>query len=89
MDLEVFKNDMIWGPSWLLSYGSWNLPMQSIPITTKDVCWNATHGEVHSIQHEIKFVRDMQHVSCLSGTLVSSINKTDSHNIIEILLKMA
>jgi hypothetical protein len=34
----------------------------------------------------------VRHAACqlfLSGTLVSSINKTDSHNIIEILLKVA
>ena len=32
-------SDEIWGPSWLLSYGSMDLqlPMQSVPITTNVV----------------------------------------------------
>ena len=46
------------GPSW-----SWSLdlqlPMQSVPITTKVVNSNLFHGEVYSIQHYvIKFVSD-------------------------------
>jgi hypothetical protein len=33
------------------------MPMQSVPITTKDVNLNLAHGEVYSIQHYlIKFV---------------------------------
>ena len=50
-------------------------------------------GEVYSIQHSvIKFVSD---TLVLAGrwfstcTLVSSTNKTDRHNITEILLKVA
>ena len=36
------------------------LPVQSVPITTKVVSLNATHGEVYSIQHYvIKFVSDL------------------------------
>ena len=27
------------------------MPMQSVPITTKDVNLNLAHGEVYSIQH--------------------------------------
>ena len=41
------------------SHGSLDLqlPMQSMPITTKAVSWNPVHGEVYSIQHcAIKFV---------------------------------
>ena len=39
------------------------------------------HGEVYSIQHYVmKFVSDL---------VVSSINKTDNHDITEILLKVA
>ena len=37
------------------------LPMQSIPITTKVVSLNPTHGDVYSIQHYvIKFVSDLR-----------------------------
>jgi hypothetical protein len=40
------------------------LPMQSVPITTKVVSSNPTHGEVYVIQHYvIKFVSDMRQVS--------------------------
>jgi hypothetical protein len=63
------------------------LTVQSVPITTKVVSSNPVHGEVYSIQHyEIKFVSDLQQVS---GTPVSSTNKTDRQDIIEILLKVA
>jgi hypothetical protein len=33
---------------WLLDL---QLPLQSVPITTKVVSWNPVHGEVYSIQH--------------------------------------
>ena len=48
-------------------------------------------GEVCSIQHYvIKFVSNLWQVQWFSpGTLVSSNNKTDRHNIAEILLKVA
>jgi hypothetical protein len=52
------------------------LPVQSVPITTKVVSSNPAHGEVYSIQKS-------------PGTLVSSINKTDRHDVAEILLKVA
>jgi hypothetical protein len=50
---------------------------------------NPTHGEVHSIQHcVIKFVSDFAAGLWFSlGTLVSSTNKTDRHDITEILWK--
>ena len=49
--------------------------------------FNPAHGEVYSIQHYvIKFVGDLQQVS---GTLVSFTNKTDHHDMTEILLKVA
>jgi hypothetical protein len=36
------------------------LPVQSVPITTKVVSLNPVHGEVYSIQHYvIKFVSDL------------------------------
>ena len=45
---------------------------------------NATHGEAYLIQHYvIKFVKSM----VFTGYSVSSTNKTDRHDIIEILLK--
>ena len=48
-------------------------------------------GEVYSIQHYvIKFVTDLRHERWFSlGTLVSFTNKTDRHDITEILFKMA
>jgi len=40
------------------------LPMQSVPITTKVVSSNPAHGEVYSIQlYVIKFVIDLGQVS--------------------------
>jgi len=39
------------------------LPMQSVPITTKVVSSNTIHGEMYSIQHYvIKFVSDLWQV---------------------------
>ena len=55
---------------------------------------NPAHGEVYSIQHYvIKFVNDLQQdlrsVVFYAGIPVSSTNKTDCHDITEILLKVA
>ena len=68
------------------------LPMQSVPITTKVVSSSPVHDEVYSIQHYvIKFISDL----IVTGrwfspdTPVSATNKTDCHNITEILLKVA
>ena len=48
------------------------------------------HGEVYSIQHHvIKFVRLVTDQWFSPGTPFSSTNKTDSYDIIEILLKVA
>ena len=56
-------------------------------ITTNGVSSNPADGEVYSIQHYvIKFVSDMVQ---FGGTLVSSTNTTDCHDITEILLKVA
>ena len=42
------------------------LPMQSVPITTKVVSSNAGHGNVYSIQlYVIKFVSDLRHNSTI------------------------
>ena len=39
------------------------LPMPSVPITTKVVSLNLVHGKVYLIQHyEIKFVSDLRQV---------------------------
>ena len=58
-----------------------------LPITTKVVSLNPAHGEVYSIQHcVIKFVSDLLFSR---GTPVSPTNKTDCHNIAEMLLKVA
>jgi hypothetical protein len=67
--------------------------MQSVAVTTNVVSSNPTHGEVYLILH----VRDKvyQLLAALGrwfspGTPVSSINKTDHHNIpvTVILLKV-
>jgi hypothetical protein len=61
--------------------------MQSLPITTKGVSSNRTQGNVYSIPHYmIKFVSDLRQVGVFP---VSSTNKTDRHDIAEILLKVA
>jgi hypothetical protein len=39
------------------------LPVQSVPITTKVMSSNPTHGDVYSVQHYlIKFVSDLRQV---------------------------
>ena len=65
------------------------VPMPSVPITTKVVNSNHVHGELYPIQHYVmKFVSDLWQVGDFSpGTPVSSTNKTDRHDITEILLK--
>ena len=61
-----------------------------MPITTKVVSSNPVHCEVHSIQHYvIKFVSDLRQVWFSQGTPISPTNKTDSHDITKILLKVA
>ena len=43
--------------------GFYNLPVQSVPTTTKVVISNPVHGEVYLIQpYVIKFVSDLQQV---------------------------
>jgi hypothetical protein len=62
--------------------------MQSVPITTKVVCSTPADGKVYLIQHfAIKFASDLRWFS--PGTQVTSTNKTDRHDITEILLKVA
>ena len=45
---------------WLLDL---QLPVQSVPITTKVVNFNPVYGEVYSIHNVIKFVSDLRQVS--------------------------
>ena len=65
--------------------------VQSEPITTKVVSSNPVLGEVLSTQHYvIKFVSVLQQVGdSLRVLWVSSTNKTDCHDITEILLNVA
>ena len=47
-------------------------------------------GEMYSMQnYEIKFVSDLRQSVVFSGTAITSINKTDRHDIAKILLKVA
>ena len=47
----------------IIWYWDLQLPMQSVPITTKVVSSNTVHDEVYSIQHYvIKFVSDLRQV---------------------------
>jgi hypothetical protein len=58
--------------------------MKSVPITTNVVISNPAHSEVYSIQqYVIKFVNDLRQVVGFSP--VSSNNKTDRQDIIEIV----
>ena len=63
--------------------------MQSVPFTTDVVGSNADQGEVYTT-NVIKFVSDLWQVGGFSpGPAVSSTNKTDLHDLTEILLKVA
>ena len=58
------------------------LPVQSVPITTKVVHSNLVHCKVYSIQHYvIKFASDL--------VFVYSTNKTDRQDMNELLMKVA
>ena len=62
--------------------------MQSLPITTDIVSLNPTQAIQHYV---IKFVSELRQVSGFLLVLFffSSFNKTDRHDITEILLKVA
>ena len=82
------------GPSWSYTYGSWIYSYLCNQCLSPNIAnSNPAHGEVYSIQHYmIKFVSDLRQVGgflWVHRTPVSSTNKTDSHHIIEILLKVA
>ena len=75
-----------------LRYMDLQLPMQSVSITTKVVSLNPVHCKVHSIQHYvIKLNLSVTYEDrwFSPGTPVSFTNKTDRHDIAEILLKVA
>ena len=61
------------------------LPVQSAPVPTEVVSSNPIHGEVYSIQHYV--IKTGRFFS--PGTPVYATNKTDCHDITEILLKVA
>ena len=65
------------------------LHVQSVPIATKVESSNLTHGKVYSIHYVIKFVNDLRQVGGRPATPVSSTNKTECHDITEILLIVA
>jgi hypothetical protein len=63
-----------------------------VPIITNVVSSSPGRGEVYSIQqYVIKFVSDLWQISGFLWVLsaVSSTNKTDHHDITEILWKVA
>ena len=64
--------------------------IQSMFITTKVVSSNPARGDVYAIQHYvIKFVSHLGAGHWFSPDIpVSSTNKTDLHDITEILLKV-
>ena len=58
------------------------LIVQSVPITTKVMSSNHAHGELYLIQHyEIKWQQ--------AGGFLPKHDKTDRHDIAEIVLKVA
>ena len=67
------------------------LPVHSVPITTKVMCSNSTHGKLYSTElYVIKVCQRLAAGRWFSlGTPVSFTNKTDRHDLIEILLKVA
>ena len=58
--------------------------MKSVPIATKFASSNTAYGEVYSIQHYVK-----KFDSDLISDPVFSTNKTDRHDISELLLNGA
>ena len=64
--------------------------MQSVAITTKVVSLNPAHAKVYWIQHYvIKFIIDLWQVCGFLKVLpISSTNKTDRHDIAELLMKV-
>ena len=64
--------------------------VQSVSITTKVVSSNLVHGDLYSIQHYVISLSVTLTGQWFSpGIPVSSTNKTDCHDLTEILLKVA
>ena len=66
--------------------------MQSLSITTDILSLKSVHAEVYSIQHYVKkCISDLRQVGVcfFPRTSVSPSNKTDCHDIAEILLNVA
>ena len=85
------KKCCILGPSWSWSYCSWIYNyLCNQWITTKIVTSNPDHGEVYSIQYYFDEVWQWLATGrwFSRGTPVSSTNKTNRHDIAEILLKV-
>ena len=62
------------------------LTMQSVPITIYVVSSNLAHGEMYSIQQYVISL-SVTYDRSVSGCIpVSPTNKTDRHDIVEILL---
>ena len=64
--------------------------MSSVYITSKVVSSNPSDGEVYSIQHYvIKFVSDLRQLGVFLRVLrVFATNKTDRHDIAEIVFRL-
>ena len=101
LDLDLYKTlNIFWSP-YILHQFDWRgrcghdcmvveLPVQSVPITTKVVSLNFVHGEVYSIQHYvIKFVSDLQQVGGFFRVLRFPPPIKLTATITEILLKVA
>ena len=96
--MVTFSNcsDISWlpdfmGDRWPWSYGSWIYNYLRNQCLSPLRCeFEPGSGEVYSIQHYVmKFVSDLRHGRWFSpGPPVSSTNKTDRHDITEILLKV-
>ena len=89
-DIAVFVFQLCLRDSHCSVAGFTAVYMQLVPITTNVTSSNPAHGEVCSIQqYVIKFVSDLREVSGFFRYSVSSINKTDRHDITKKLLKVA
>ena len=66
------------------------LPIQSVPITTKVMRSNPAHDEVYSKQHYVvKYVSDLRQAGGFLRILRFPPPQTDRHDITKILLKVA
>jgi len=66
------------------------LPVKSVPITTKAVSSNPAQGELYSMQHYvIDIVNDLRQVVAFLRYSNFLIDKTDHPDINDILLKVA